>query len=141
VVTKNAKRPAAAAIATVAGTVAGNAGSSSKTSKKISDRRRTRFVAGDRVGDRAGNSAAAFGLADCPDRVRSFPEWCDLNSISHDTGRRILASGKGPRVLQLSPHRIGIRDSDNRVWQDSIVRDSRHHTSTKRSQTAPNSAK
>jgi hypothetical protein len=119
VVTKNAKRPAATAIATIAG----NAGSSSK---KISPRRRTRFVAGDRAGDsagdRAGGSVAASGLADCPDRVRSFPEWCDLNSISHDTGRRILASGKGPRVLQLSPHRIGIRDSDNRVWQDSIVR-------------------
>jgi hypothetical protein len=60
---------------------------------------------------------------DSPDRVRTFPEWCQLNSISHDTGRRILASGKGPKVLQLSSNRIGIRDSDNKAWQDTLVRD------------------
>jgi hypothetical protein len=75
-------------------------------------KRRTRFDPG---GDGALN-------VDSPDRVRTFPEWCQLNSISHDTGRRILASGRGPPVLQLSPNRIGIRDSDNRAWQDSLIR-------------------
>ena len=82
--------------------------------KKISrgPKQRTRFAAG---------GAGAPSL-DCPDRVRTFVEWCRLNSFSEDTGRRILASGKGPRVLQLSPNRIGVRDSDNRDWQNSIVR-------------------
>jgi hypothetical protein len=56
------------------------------------------------------------------DRVRSFCEWCEINGLSEATGRRILRSGKGPKVIQLSARRIGIRDSDNRTWQDSLVR-------------------
>ena len=57
-----------------------------------------------------------------PYRVRSFYEWCELNGFSEATGRRILASGKGPKVLQLSARRIGIRDGDNLAWQNSLVR-------------------
>jgi hypothetical protein len=57
-----------------------------------------------------------------PDRVRSFAQWCEINALSPATGRRIIASGKGPKVLQLSARRIGIRDSDNLAWQNSIVR-------------------
>ena len=33
-----------------------------------------------------------------PHRVMSFHDWCYLNGISIATGRRILKSGKGPRV-------------------------------------------
>jgi hypothetical protein len=33
-----------------------------------------------------------------------------------------LASSKGPRILPLSPNTIGVRDSDNRAWQDGLVR-------------------
>jgi hypothetical protein len=56
------------------------------------------------------------------DRVLSILQWCALNGFSEDTGRRILASGKGPKVLQLSSNRIGIRASDNKTWQDGLVR-------------------
>jgi predicted DNA-binding transcriptional regulator AlpA len=56
------------------------------------------------------------------DRVLSFPEWCALNSLSVATGRRLVKAGNGPRVLQLSPHRIGVRESDNAAWQASRAR-------------------
>jgi hypothetical protein len=56
------------------------------------------------------------------DRVLTFAEWCSLNKIGQRTGRRIIKSGKGPRVLQLSERRIGIRVADNRRWQASRAR-------------------
>lgn len=57
-----------------------------------------------------------------PDRVLTFRQWYELNGISEQTGRRILASGNGPAVLQLSPRRLGIRMSDNLRWQESRIR-------------------
>jgi predicted DNA-binding transcriptional regulator AlpA len=56
------------------------------------------------------------------DRVLNFRQWCDLNGISKATGRRIIAAGEGPPVLQLSARRIGIRESDNAAWQASRAR-------------------
>ena len=40
------------------------------------------------------------------DQVLTFYEWIKLNSISPRNGRRILQSGDGPRVVQLSARRI-----------------------------------
>jgi hypothetical protein len=57
---------------------------------------------------------------DC--RVMSFPAWCDLNGFSPATGRRILESGDGPPVVQLSDRRVGIRHGDNRRWQESRLK-------------------
>jgi hypothetical protein len=54
--------------------------------------------------------------------VLSFREWCALNGISARTGRRILASGDGPVVTQLSARRIGITIGNNRRWQESRAR-------------------
>jgi hypothetical protein len=56
-------------------------------------------------------------------RVLSFRDWCELNSISLSTGRRILASGNGPEVTQLSPRRIGITNANNRAWLESRARE------------------
>ena len=42
------------------------------------------------------------------DEVLTFSDWCTLNKISKRTGRRILGSGQGPRVTELSQRRIGI---------------------------------
>jgi predicted DNA-binding transcriptional regulator AlpA len=56
------------------------------------------------------------------DQVFSFGEWCSINGFSKATGQRLLRAGKGPRVLQLSARRIGIRESDNAAWQQSRVR-------------------
>jgi hypothetical protein len=56
-------------------------------------------------------------------RVMSFAQWCEINNLSAATGRRILASGKGPKVIQLSERRIGIREDHNTEWQEGLVRD------------------
>jgi hypothetical protein len=52
-----------------------------------------------------------------PDQILSFHEWCRLNRISVRTGRRIIASGEGPMVTQLSPNRFGITVANNAAWQ------------------------
>jgi len=56
------------------------------------------------------------------DKVLTFPEWCLANSFSERTGHRILASGDGPEVVQLSPKRIGVTVGANRAWQISRTR-------------------
>jgi predicted site-specific integrase-resolvase len=54
-------------------------------------------------------------------RILSFRDWCQLNSISEATGRRIIRAGK-IRVVQLSERRIGIGEADNAAWQASRAR-------------------
>lgn len=55
-------------------------------------------------------------------RALSFSQWCTLNGISPATGRRILRSGRGPPVVQLSARRIGITIGANAEWQASRAR-------------------
>jgi hypothetical protein len=50
------------------------------------------------------------------DAVLTFRVWCQLNNFSKATGRRIIARGE-IAVLQLSPRRIGIKESENARWQ------------------------
>ena len=57
-----------------------------------------------------------------PDAVLTFSEWCRLNTLSERAGRRIIWANGGPKILQLSAHRIGIRVADNRAWQLSRAR-------------------
>jgi hypothetical protein len=52
-----------------------------------------------------------------PDQILTMDEWCCLNRISMRTGRRIIKSGKGPAVTQVSAQRIGILVKDNARWQ------------------------
>ena len=56
-------------------------------------------------------------------QVLKFVDWCRLNGISPATGRRILKSGKGPIVTQLSARRIGITIGANAEWQAARARD------------------
>ena len=56
------------------------------------------------------------------DRVLTFNEWCALNGIGQRTGRRIIRSGNGPVVTQLSERRIGITVGNNRRWQTARAR-------------------
>jgi hypothetical protein len=53
------------------------------------------------------------------DRVMSFDDWCELNDFSRSTGQRIIASGRGPRFIQLSEKRKGVTVGENRRWQES----------------------
>ena len=61
-------------------------------------------------------------LVEDDDAVFTFKEWCRLNSIGERTGRRILASGNGPVVTQLTTKRIGITVRANREWQAQRAR-------------------
>jgi hypothetical protein len=53
------------------------------------------------------------------DRVMSSDDWCKLNGFSRSTGQRLIASGKGPRFIQLSERRKGVTVGENRRWQES----------------------
>ena len=61
-------------------------------------------------------------LVDDDDAVLTFKEWCALNGHSERQGRRILKSGNGPTVTQLSDRRIGITRRNNREWQEKRAR-------------------
>ncbi len=56
------------------------------------------------------------------DQVLTFAQWCALNAFSERTGRRVLASGAGPIVTELSAARIGVTVGNNRIWQHSRSR-------------------
>jgi predicted DNA-binding transcriptional regulator AlpA len=75
-----------------------------------------------REAERRRRQAAQDAARDHRDRVLSFRAWCAVNAFSEATGRRIIERGEGPRVLQLSPRRIGIRESDNAAWQAARAR-------------------
>ena len=66
--------------------------------------------------------SAQQAARDHRDRVLTFRMWCAVNEFSLATGWRIMKRGEGPRVLQLSPRRIGIRESDNAAWQAARAR-------------------
>jgi hypothetical protein len=55
------------------------------------------------------------------DSVGSFAEWCVRVGVSPATGRRLIASGRGPRVTWLSERRMGIRERDHITWLDSCA--------------------
>jgi hypothetical protein len=61
-------------------------------------------------------------LLEADDRVLTFRQWCDLNSLSPATGRRVLKSGDGAKTVQLSARRIGITVAANRAWQAARAR-------------------
>jgi hypothetical protein len=52
-------------------------------------------------------------------RILSFAQWCALNGISPATGRRLIKSGRGPTVVQLSDRRFGITIAANAEWQSA----------------------
>jgi predicted DNA-binding transcriptional regulator AlpA len=56
------------------------------------------------------------GVGGDQDRVIPVPEWAKLANISPKTARELIDRGDGPKVVQLSPNRIGIRICDHRAW-------------------------
>ena len=56
------------------------------------------------------------------DRVLSFPQWAKLANVSERTGRDFIERGDGPKVVQLSPNRIGMRVCDHREWLTAKTR-------------------
>jgi hypothetical protein len=57
-----------------------------------------------------------------PLRVLSFKQFCELGGFSPRTGRRLIGSGDGPKITQLSERRIGVREDHFREWLDKRVR-------------------
>jgi hypothetical protein len=50
------------------------------------------------------------------DGVMSFQEWAKAASLSERTAKDIIERGQGPKIVQLSAGRIGIRVCDHRAW-------------------------
>lgn len=48
--------------------------------------------------------------------VLSFRIACEMANLSVSTMRRLIATGRGPRVIKLSDRRIGIRRADFETW-------------------------
>ena len=57
-----------------------------------------------------------------PNQVLTIREWAALNNIGLRTAMRLLASGNGPVVTQLTEKRIGITVANNAKWQASRAR-------------------
>jgi predicted DNA-binding transcriptional regulator AlpA len=60
--------------------------------------------------------------ADDAYKVLNLKQWMALAGVSISTAKRILASGDGPPVLQLSARRIGIRLIDHRKWTERLAK-------------------
>jgi predicted DNA-binding transcriptional regulator AlpA len=52
-------------------------------------------------------------------RIMLFKEWCEQRGLSYPTGRRLLASGQGPRITKLSARLYGVQARHDREWLDS----------------------
>jgi predicted DNA-binding transcriptional regulator AlpA len=51
-----------------------------------------------------------------PDRVRSLREVAQLANVSLATLRRLIKTGRGPRVVKISDRRSGVTDLDFLTW-------------------------
>jgi hypothetical protein len=51
-----------------------------------------------------------------PDGVRSLRETAALLNVSIATLRRMIAAGIGPKVIRLSPRRVGVLDSARQAF-------------------------
>ena len=55
-------------------------------------------------------------------QVMTIPQTAALDQVSPITLLRQIKNGTGPRTIQLSARRIGIRVRDYREWQESRIR-------------------
>jgi hypothetical protein len=58
-------------------------------------------------------------------QVMRFREWCRLAGFSERTGRRVIASGNGPAIVQLTDKLIGVTIAADRAWKAARVRGSK----------------
>jgi hypothetical protein len=73
-------------------------------------------------GPKRQKRARAHFSADHDQQILTFREWCDLNSISARTGRRILKAPGAPTVTMLTKRRFGISLGNNKIWQAQRAR-------------------
>ena len=56
------------------------------------------------------------------DRVMNVKEWAKAVGISEKNAKQVLGRGSGPKTVQLSANRIGIRVCDHRAWLTARTR-------------------
>ena len=61
------------------------------------------------------------------DHVISFKEAADVCGFSIATLRRLVDRGDGPKMTQLSPRRLGFRESHLTEWLNARLRDYDEH--------------
>jgi hypothetical protein len=52
-------------------------------------------------------------------RVMPWSVFLERNLLSKATANRLRKEGRGPRIVHLSPRRIGVRYCDEAAWQQS----------------------
>lgn len=55
-------------------------------------------------------------------KVLTLREAAALDGTAFVTFKRTIARGEGPRTIQLSPGRVGVRRIDYRKWQEARLR-------------------
>jgi predicted DNA-binding transcriptional regulator AlpA len=55
-------------------------------------------------------------------KVLTLKECAEIIGISFETLKRMNRRGEGPKTIQLSPRRIGVRIVDLRAWQDARIK-------------------
>ncbi len=55
-------------------------------------------------------------------RVLTIAEWAARTGFSVATARRIINCGDGPKIIDISPRRRGIRVCDDFAWQQARLR-------------------
>jgi hypothetical protein len=51
-------------------------------------------------------------------KVVPFKQWCHNKGISYITGRRLIASGRGPTLTKLGERLTGVQHRHDREWLD-----------------------
>ena len=57
------------------------------------------------------------------DRIMSFQVWCLLANVSASTAKRLIASGRGPKLTRMSERCMGVRVSDHVAWLAQLERE------------------
>jgi hypothetical protein len=68
------------------------------------------YIEGENMGD------SPLPPADDDDIVDPLPEASRMIGFSYSTLRRVLATGKGPKVVRLSERRLGMMRRHRREW-------------------------
>jgi predicted DNA-binding transcriptional regulator AlpA len=55
-------------------------------------------------------------------KVLTLKEWARLTGVSFQTAKRLIAAGEGPRIIQLSTKRMGVRMIDAARWSEQRLR-------------------
>jgi predicted DNA-binding transcriptional regulator AlpA len=55
-------------------------------------------------------------------KVLTLKQWAKLTGVSFQTAKRLIAAGDGPRIIQLSTKRIGVRMIDAARWSEQRLR-------------------